>query len=186
MNDELKDFKKYIREMIKLDFIRPDDIPDVQMYMEQLTDFMDEKLGRNHISPDEKVLTKNMINNYSKNKLLPPPDKKKYSKNHLIMLIYIYYMKNVISIEDIRRLTKPLLDDDMYSDKLYEIYEKTFEMEKPQYFNIEQSALKAAQITDKHVPKNEDEYLNKMLFIFLLGYDVYSKKMLIERLIDEL
>ena len=95
-------------------------------------------------------------------------------------------MKNVISIEDIRKLMKPLLDGSMYSDRLYEVYEKTFEMEKPEYFNIVSSTVKAAQITDKKIPKDEDEYLNKMLFIFLLGYDVYSKKRLIEKLIDEL
>ena len=186
MDNEIKEFKKYIRDMIKLDFVSPEDIPDVEMYMEYLTRFMDEKLGGNLRNGDDHVLTKNMINNYTKNGLLPPPEKKKYNQNHLILLIYIYYMKNVISIEDIRKLMKPLLDGDMYSDRLYEVYEKTFEMEKPEYFNIVTSTVKAAQITDKKISKQDDEYLNKMLFIFLLGYDVYSKKRLIEKLIDEL
>ena len=81
---------------------------------------------------------------------------------------------------------KPLMDDDMDSEKLFDIYTKTFEMEKPQYFNIESSVVKAAQITEKKIPKEDDEYLNKMLFIFLLGYDIYSKKRLIEKLIEEL
>ncbi|MBR3042845.1 MAG: DUF1836 domain-containing protein [Eubacterium sp.] len=186
MENDIKEFKKFIRDMVKLDFVVPDDIPDIEMYMEQLTSFMDEQLGGNLRNKEDKVLTKNMINNYTKNGLLPPPDKKKYNQNHLILLIYIYYMKNVISIEDIRKLMKPLLDGSMYSDRLYEVYEKTFEMEKPEYFNIVSSTVKAAQITDKKIPKDEDEYLNKMLFIFLLGYDVYSKKRLIEKLIDEL
>ena len=74
----------------------------------------------------------------------------------------------------------------MYSDRLYEVYEKTFEMEKTQYFNIEESVVKAAEITEKKMPSSEDEKLNKMLYIFMLGYDVYSKKRLIEKLIDEL
>ena len=90
MENDIKEFKKFIRDMIKLDFIVPDDIPDIEMYMEQLTGFMDEQLGGNLRNKEDKVLTKNMINNYTKNGLLPPPDKKKYNQNHLILLIYIY------------------------------------------------------------------------------------------------
>ena len=185
MDKELQEIKKSLREMMQLDFIAPEEIPDIELYMEQLTRFMDEHLGNNLRDEDEKVLTKAMINNYSKNHLLPAPNKKKYSRDHLILLIYIYYMKNVISIGDIQRLMEPLKND-MDSEKLFELYKKTFEMEKPQYFNIESSVAKAAQITDRKIPKEEDEYLNKLIFIFLLGYDIFSKKRLIEKLIDEL
>lgn len=185
MDKELQEIKKSLREMMQLDFIAPEEIPEMELYMEQLTRFMDEHLGNNLREEDEKVLTKAMINNYSKNHLLPAPNKKKYSRDHLILLIYIYYMKNVISIGDIQRLMEPLKND-MDSEKLFELYKKTFEMEKPQYFNIESSVAKAAQITDRKIPKEEDEYLNKLIFIFLLGYDIFSKKRLIEKLIDEL
>ena len=185
MDKELQEIKKSLREMMQLDFIAPEEIPDIDLYMEQLTRFMDEHLGNNLRTEDDKVLTKAMINNYTKNHLLPAPTKKKYSRDHLILLIYIYYMKNVISIGDIQKLIDPLKND-MDSDKLFELYKKTFEMEKPQYFNIESSVAKAAQITDKKIPKEEDEYLNKIIFIFLLGYDIFSKNRLIEKLIDEL
>ena len=187
MDEELQELKKEIREKLKLDFVAPEDIPDMDMYMEQLTMFMDENLKGSMIEEDDKILTKAMINNYTKNKLLPPPVNKKYNRRHLILLIYIYYMKNVISIGDIKKLMKPLLDEDMDDDKLFDLYKKTFEMEKPQYFNIESgSVMKAAQIADKKIPKESDENLNKLIFIFLLGYDIFSKKRLIEKLIDEL
>ena len=186
MDEELQELKKEIREKLKLDFVAPEDIPDMDMYMEQLTMFMDKNLKGSMIEEDDKILTKAMINNYTKNKLLPPPVNKKYNRRHLILLIYIYYMKNVISIGDIKKLMKPLLDEDMDDDKLFDVYKKTFEMEKPQYFNIESGVMKAAQIADKKIPKESDENLNKLIFIFLLGYDIFSKKRLIEKLIDEL
>lgn len=186
MDKELQDLKKEIREKLWLDFITPEDIPDSEMFMEQVTSFMEKHLKNNLRNEDEKTLTKAMINNYTKNKLLPPPVKKKYSRDHLIFLIYIYYMKNVMSIGDIQKMMEPLMSDDMTSERLFEIYEKTFEMEKSEYFNIESSVAKAARITEKKLPKSEDEKLNKMLYIFMLGYDVYSKKRLIEKLIDEL
>lgn len=188
------DIKKEIREKLKLDFIIPDEIPDEDMFMEQVTTFMEEQLKNNVRNEEEKTLTKTMINNYTKNKMMPAPVKKRYSRDHLIFLIYIYYMKSVMSISDIQKMMEPLLDEDMTSEKLYEIYTKTFEMEKAEYFNIEASVAKAKEITDKRMPvtgdgseeDKENERLNKMLYIFMLGYDVYSKKRLIEKLIDEL
>ncbi|MCR5214160.1 MAG: DUF1836 domain-containing protein [Eubacterium sp.] len=178
--------KKEIREKLSLDFIFPEDIPDQDMFMEKVTSFMEEHLRGNLRNEDEKTLTKTMINNYTKNKMMPPPVKKRYSRKHLIFLIYIYYMKNVMCISDIQKLMEPLMSDDMTDDKLYEIYEKTFEMEKSQYFNIEESVLKAGQITDKKMADSDDERLKRMIYIFMLGYDVYSKKRLIEKLIDEM
>ena len=68
--------------------------------MEQVTTFMEKELKNNLRNEDEKTLTKAMINNYTKNKIMPPPVKKRYSREHLIFLIYIYYMKNVMSISE--------------------------------------------------------------------------------------
>ena len=181
-----QELKKEIRDKLMLDFIVPKDIPNEEMFMEQVTTFMEKHLKANLRNEEEKTLTKAMINNYTKNKLMPPPVKKRYSREHLIFLIYIYYMKNVMSISDIQKMMEPLMSDDMTDEKLYEIYKKTFEMEKAEYFNIEDSVIEASRITEKRLPKSEDERLNKMLYIFMLGYDVYSKKRLIEKLIDEL
>ena len=80
-----------------------------------------------------------MINNYAKNELLPSPEKKKYSKEHMLLLIFIYYFKNVMSISDIRNVFQPLLD--MFSNKggyvdgslnLEEVYEEVFSYEEEQ------------------------------------------------------
>ncbi|MCR5226099.1 MAG: DUF1836 domain-containing protein [Eubacterium sp.] len=181
-----QELKKEIRDKLMLDFIVPEDIPTDDMFMEQVTTFMEQHLKANLRNEEEKTLTKAMINNYTKNKLMPPPVKKRYSREHLIFLIYIYYMKNVMSISDIQKMMEPLMSEDMTDEKLYDIYKKTFEMEKAEYFNIEDSVIEASRITDRKLPKSEDERLNKMLYIFMLGYDVYSKKRLIEKLIDEL
>ena len=164
-----QELKKEIRDKLMLDFIVPEDIPNEEMFMEQVTTFMEKHLKANLRNEEEKTLTKAMINNYTKNKLMPPPVKKRYSREHLIFLIYIYYMKNVMSISDIQKMMEPLMSDDMTDEKLYEIYKKTFEMEKAEYFNIEDSVIEASRITEKRLPKSEDERLNKMLYIFMLG-----------------
>ena len=93
------------------EIIEPSDIPDIDLYMDQVTTFMETKLSsfkRNH---DDKVLTKTMINNYAKAKLFPPPIKKKYNKNHIMMLIIIYHLKSMLSINDINKLLSPVTNE---------------------------------------------------------------------------
>ena len=183
---EFQELKKHIRELIRLDFITPDEIPGMELYMDQLTRYMDKHLGSTLRDESDKALTKTMINNYTKNKLIPPPEKKRYSRKHLILLIYIYYMKNVVSINDIRRILGPMIENDFSEDDIIEMYDSIFEMEKLQYFNTEASVIKSSQIVEKKLPDNDDEYLKKMAFIYLLGYDIFMKKRLMEKLIDEL
>lgn len=93
------------------EIIEPSDIPDIDLYMDQVTTFMETKLSsfkRNH---DDKVLTKTMINNYAKAKLFPPPIKKKYNKNHIMMLIIIYHLKSMLSINDINKLLSSVTNE---------------------------------------------------------------------------
>ena len=186
MDEQLLQLKREIREMIRLDFIVPEDIPEIELYMDQVTQFMDQRLAGNKRAEEDKILTKTMINNYTKNRLLPPPRNKRYSKEHIILLIYIYYLKNVLPIGDIQKILTPMTTDCFDSDKMGEIYNDIYELEKPQYFNIEASTAKAAALVERKFPQEEDAYLNKMAFIYLLGYDMFSKKRLIEKLIDEL
>ena len=75
--DEKKNIKELIKEWIRLDYIRPEDIPSIELYMDQVTTFMDKELANTKRFESDKTLTKTMINNYTKNNLLHPPVKKK-------------------------------------------------------------------------------------------------------------
>ena len=76
------------KDVGRIDYIHPVDIPNIDLYMDQVTTFMEEQLSSTKRYEDDKILTKTMINNYAKNNLLPPPNKKKYSKEHLLVLIF--------------------------------------------------------------------------------------------------
>ena len=95
-----------LQSLSRIDYIKPEDIPNIDLYMDQVTTFMNEQLAASRRYPEDKILTKTMINNYAKNNLLPPPLKKKYSKEHLLVLIFIYYFKNILSITDIQAALK--------------------------------------------------------------------------------
>ena len=127
------EIKAQIDEWIKLDYIYPEDIPSIELYMDQITTFMDKQLHGNKRHEEDKILTKTMINNYSKNALLPPSDKKKYSKDHIILLIYIYYLKNFLSINDIQNLLQPMTDSYFHKNSgttMADIYSDLFALEQ--------------------------------------------------------
>ena len=66
-----------LNSLSRIDYIKSEDIPNIDLYMDQVTTFMDAHLSASKRYPDDKILTKTMINNYAKNDLLPPPLKKK-------------------------------------------------------------------------------------------------------------
>ncbi|SHH67880.1 protein of unknown function [Clostridium collagenovorans DSM 3089] len=79
-----------------------EDIPDIDLYMDQVIQLFENKLGNSKRSEEDKILTKTMINNYAKGKLLMNVKNKKYSKEHLILMSVIYNLKKSLSINDIK------------------------------------------------------------------------------------
>ena len=53
-----------IRNIQNIDYVSPDDIPDIELYMDQITTFMEEHLKSSKRFEEDKILTKTMINNY--------------------------------------------------------------------------------------------------------------------------
>ena len=110
MENNTQFVKEALKKLVKLNYIKPGDVPNINLYMDQVTTFMDEHLQDCKRKPDDKILTKTMINNYTKNNLLPAPIKKKYSKDHLYILAFIYYFKSILSINDIKTILDPITE----------------------------------------------------------------------------
>ncbi len=184
--------RSIIDKLKRLDYIDPDDIPNIDLYMDQVTTFMDEHLKSSKRFSEDKLLTKTMINNYTKNNLLPSPNKKKYSKEHILLLIFIYYFKNILSISDIQSIFNPLTEK-YYGGKsdigLEAIYKEVFSYEKDQIDTLLKDVIKKynkSRETFSNVEDQEDkDFLNTFSFICMLSFDVYVKKQMIEQLIDD-
>lgn len=188
--ERLKDLLDYLDSMTR---INPCDIPEIDLYMDQVTTFMDTHLENSRWLGEEKILTKTMINNYAKNNLLPPPEKKKYSKNHILLLIFIYYFKNVISFKDIEQLFSPISErhfPDGSKPELSELYTEIFSLEREQRKRLKEDVkakFQAASVTFQDVEDEADsEYLRLFSFVCELAFDVYIKKQMIELLTDQL
>lgn len=181
-----------IESLSRVNYIKPEEIPNIELYMDQVTTFMETHLAASKRFPDDKILTKTMINNYAKNNLLPPPVKKKYSKEHVLMLIFIYYFKNILSINDIQSLLGPLTDNYFNAKgalNLEDIYNEVFGLEKEQLDLIKKDIIQkynVSQETFDDKDSSEREFLTLFSFICMLSFDVYLKKQIIEKIIDQL
>lgn len=190
--DDKSILKSILEHISGMDYIKPEDLPNIDLYMDQVTTFMEDQLASTKRHDDDKILTKTMINNYAKNNLLPSPVKKRYSREHLLVLIFIYYFKNILSINDIQTLLNPITDKYFKSQEkldLTSIYEEVFSMEKEQIEVLKKELLKdyqTAQNTFTDAPEDEQDFLKLFSFICLLSFDVYMKKTIIEQMIDSL
>lgn len=190
-----KDMKQAIIDLMSklntIDYIQPESIPSIELYMDQVTSFIDGQLAGSKRHDDDKLLTKTMINNYTKNDLLPPPVKKKYSKEHLLSLIFIYYLKNILSINDIHTVLAPITEKYFGNKEGFDfedIYREIFNMEKEESTKILKEFSKKYNIaknTFTEFPEEDQEILQTFSYICLLSFDIYMKKQLIEKLVDD-
>ena len=187
-------FEKLLKEILdqfdQVEYIRPSDIPDIGMYMDQVTTFMDSRLSKARRTSEDKLLTKTMINNYTKQKLLPPPDRKKYSREHLLVLLFIYYYKGILSLEDIRTLLRPLGESYFQNSNgpdITAIYEEIFRNRDEQISSLREDisqAFEKSQASFENIPAKDRDFLRLFNFISSLVLDIYMKRRVIELLID--
>ena len=151
-----------------------DKIPDIALYMDQILTFFDDKLGSLRRQESDKLMTKTMINNYSKDKVFPPPVNKKYTKEHMLLLSMIFQMKGILSIGDIEKLLKLAGKSDAGICAFYNVF-------------TEKQKESADRLMESLMSEDEeigDEQL--MELIVALTIDAGIKRMLAERLIDRL
>ena len=182
-----EDFVKNVLEEVKAFNI--DDIPNIDLYMDQVTTYLNDKFAATKRRDDDKLMTKTMINNYAKSRLLPSPDKKKYTKDHIITLIMIFFFKNVLSMNDVTKLLSPMLDTYFHNEEipLEDIVNHFLKFAKE--CDLSESIIKEVNNSSKifeEMDVKDKDYLQTVGLITMLSYDTFVRKILIEKLIDSL
>lgn len=146
LNDELND------ELLKYHLPRWNELPDIELYLDQVVNYLERYLDIFSGNKDEKIITKTMINNYVKQGIIPAPEKKKYNKTHIAYLLVICILKQVYSISDIGELIT-LTIKNYKTDKAYNRFCANLEISIKHVF------------TKKEFPNynqmNEEQYLLK-------------------------
>ena len=184
--------KDLLAHLDTLDHIHVEDIPQIDLYMDQVTTFMESHLGDLKRYPDDKVLTKTMINNYAKNNLLPSPVKKKYNQEHILLLVFIYYFKNLLNFSDIETILSYITENHFGEETLplSEVYTEVFKLEHTHIENLNNDVKQKFDAASETFKQVEDESsrndLQLFAFICELAFDVFLKKQMIEQITDQL
>jgi len=186
----MKNAKEIINKLSLETNISLQEIPEIDLYMDQVIQLFDHTFKDKKRDDDEKVLTKTMINNYAKGKLLIPIKNKKYSKKHLILISLIYQLKGALSINDIKAtldgINAKLTKENFELEKFYASF---LAIQQGNALDFEQEFHKRAEDVHNEVAKMEDddsEQLEKILLITSLVNISNSYRKAAELLIDEL
>jgi DNA-binding transcriptional MerR regulator len=188
---ELEQWLKAFGEFEEKHQIAVNDIPSIDLYIDQVTTFIDDNLHFFKRDEEDKILTKTMINNYTKQQVLPPPHNKKYSRAHMVLLILVYQLKQVMSIHDIQSLLmsthpgEPPNEEEKNS--LTGLYEHFLTLQREQYQKIPEDTAALAEGIKKQVADmdtSDPDRTAYLLLVLCLISQASAQKLLAERIID--
>lgn len=164
-----------------------DEIPEIDLYMDQVIQLFENKFNRSKRNEDEKVLTKTMINNYAKGKLFFPIKNKKYSKDHLILISFIYQLKGALSIADIKStlegVNAKFLKEEIDLEAFYNSYLKIHTKNAESFHD--ELKLHAEEVNEE-IGIFDDPHLEQILMIASLANISNMYRKAAEKLIDQL
>lgn len=168
-----------------------EEIPEIDLYMDQVIQLFDGKFNESKRNEEDKALTKTMINNYAKGKLLMSIKNKKYSKEHLILMSLIYNLKGALSIGDIKssldKIVKDLESKESYPIRnLYNLYLSQYEEDlKDVKKSIENKFDSINDMILKEEELNSDEFEKNFLLLCSLINMSNTYRKMGEKLIDD-
>ena len=165
-----------------------ENIPNIDLYVDQIISLLDDSFLESFQNDHEKPLTKTMINNYTKGKVLPPPQNKKYGKNHIILILLTIYLKPILSIKEIKTLFDALNNDldNTENIDLQAFYNNTIDivsLNKPIYLEDFEKFYISIENNNDIAPLNENLQLISFILILAIqaNINISLSKTLIEK-----
>ena len=178
-----------IKKLALTERVEEKDIPEIDLYMDQVIQIFEQKLSSSKRKENDKVLTKTMINNYAKAKLLMSIKNKKYSKEHLLLMSIIYDLKGSLSISDIKDLFNNIVkkyDEDKEYD-LRSLYKLYLDINNSNYEEFLENIDKQIDCVKGIIDDSEEfnEYEEKFLFICSMVSMSNMYRRVAEAMVDE-
>lgn len=150
MNSE---FPRAVDISLQKAVIHVSDLPALELYIDQVITLIDQGYAANKRQPEEKPLTKMMINNYSKAGLVRPIKGKKYAKEHIVQMLIIYALKGTLSIGEIKNVLDALYAQPKFeSTALFEGYENALDKQEKSLASLEELLTSSNLLEDADLP----------------------------------
>ncbi len=191
MNFNIENLEEFLTNINLDNRIDINKIPDIDLYMDQVIQLFENNLEKVKRNPTDKILTKTMINNYSKDKLLFQNKNKKYSKNHILLMVLIYDLKQTLSIGDIKRLFTPMIEtlsEEECKFDLSNIYDEYLSLKQNQVDKEKELLTEilndVTNLCEKDTIKDYENYKKLLLIILTLLNSASLNKRIAEKIID--
>lgn len=182
----LSDWKKETRdiagEMTQVPQIRKEEIPDIELYMDQLITYLERRLSFFQRDSRTPLVTGTMVNNYSKAGLTRPANRKRYDKAHVMALSVICQLKRMLSIQDMGRVGGPL----ERPEEMAPVYDIFLEAQKERFAQAPALADDLIRRTEEAGIGPEDRDQALAALVIQLAAEAQRDILLAERLIDSL
>ena len=166
---DVQEMKELIRDAVNDVDLRAKEIPSIDLYVDQITSLTSEKLREGSPRFQDRVLTKTMINNYSKDGLITPIKGKKYTKEQIVQMLIVYSLKNTLSIEEIKRAMEGIYSKEDYSgEKLISAYDKAMAIKQAQKHRCPEMVRQIMASEDLD-PENGEDYFVALLAVASLS-----------------
>ena len=161
-----KALENWLNELNNFSFKNYEELPDINLYMEQVVTFLEKQLYIFQTTTLDKQITPSMINNYVKGEVLPAPIAKKYNREHIALIEEICTLKQVLSIAEVKQI-----EDSRYSNVVAkaDIFNKFNEMNNEKIANVVDDAFKSLNDIDD----NDSSSLNCLALDFALTANAY-------------
>ncbi|MFV0440039.1 MAG: DUF1836 domain-containing protein [Lachnospirales bacterium] len=164
-----------LQELLEKNIVKSQDIPNIDLYVDQVTGFIEENSYQKN---NEKTITKSMINNYCKNKVIPSSNKKKYTKNHIMLLILIHNTKNILSISDLSKIFSVFDENSGILSYYNDIMDFMSSFDNENFYN-------SSSLNFEHSEEKTLETEDYALLATKLAIEANIKKILAEIIIDK-
>lgn len=119
MNDYTEELNQFTEQLKHYETVKVSNMPDIDLYMDQVITFITKQLSNFSKEEPDKIITPSMINNYTKDGIIPRPVNKKYNKTHLMSILMLCVFKQILPINDITAFI-----DKEREENICQLYEK--------------------------------------------------------------
>jgi len=184
--------KKMIRDLNDAEGEKQGEYPDIDLYIDQAAMLLNQQSQIYKKDEKEQIFTKSMISNYAKHNIIPRPVNKKYTKDHLILLHIVRYLKGMFQMNEIEMLMKPLIDNynSVFDEKidLEILMQGVIELREGESRSLEDHIgenIKAIKTGLKNTEQSDDDILEIFLVIISLAISADSYRYVAEKLLHE-
>ena len=184
--------KIQLEKIRKTGIVSADKMPDIGLYMDQTEAFFAKEFKNLDGEVVKRNYSKPLINNYTKRNMVARPDGKKYTKNHLLMITMVIYLKGLFKLENIEKIMKPLVDNhnSAFEDDIDPeiVYNAACAVNAQTADIFSEDVNRAVDTIKKHFEDTDiadDESMEILALVLALSMKADMEKYLASRLMDE-